>query len=42
MSGYITIPGGSDLLWPFVLSSSDVPVGNTFYYDDALVREETT
>ena len=42
MSGYITIPGGYDLLWPVVMSASDMPAGNTFYYDDALVREQTT
>jgi hypothetical protein len=42
MSGYITIPGGYDLMWPVIQSNSDVPTGNTFYFDDAVVREQTT
>jgi hypothetical protein len=41
MSGYIIIPAGYDLLWPVVQSNTDVPTGNTFYYDDVLVGGET-
>jgi manganese efflux pump family protein len=40
ISGHITIPIGYDLLWPDVHAFTDQPAQDTFYFDDAVVRDE--
>lgn len=41
LSGVITIPTGYDLFWPDVQCDPTVPVGNIYYIDDVIFREET-
>jgi hypothetical protein len=43
ISGYITIPAGYDLAWPFIEAyTSDLnPSSNIYYWDNAVIREET-
>lgn len=41
LSGIITIPTGYDLFWPTIQVDPTVPVGNIYYIDDVIFREET-
>jgi hypothetical protein len=40
-SGYFNIPDGYDGMIPYVLVNSDVPVGDTFYWDRCVCKEVT-
>jgi hypothetical protein len=40
-AGFFTVPAGYDGIIPYVLVNSDVPVGDTFYWDRIVVKEVT-
>lgn len=41
MSTRITIPAGHDRFYPLAKVEASTPAGNIYYFDDAIVREET-
>jgi hypothetical protein len=41
ISNTVAIPDGYDLGWPGIIVVPDVPIGDVFYIDNVVVREET-